>query len=82
MAWETVKANRGSGGMDGQSLDGFAAQLDEQLDRLHQVSPFGDFDLAHAFAENLSFLLLSVLLLSILWKRYLAQFGETTLWCQ
>jgi hypothetical protein len=35
MAWETVKANRGSGGVDGQRLDGFAGQLDQQLDRLH-----------------------------------------------
>ena len=34
MAWEMVKANRGSGGVDGQNLDGFAAQLDQQLDRL------------------------------------------------
>jgi group II intron reverse transcriptase/maturase len=34
MAWEMVKANRGSGGVDGQSLAGFAAQLDQQLDRL------------------------------------------------
>lgn len=34
MAWETVKANRGSGGVDGQNLDGFAAQLDQQLNRL------------------------------------------------
>src|SRR3984885_3790434 len=34
MAWEVVKANRGSGGVDGQSLDGFATQLDRQLDRL------------------------------------------------
>ena len=34
MAWERVKANRGSGGVDGQSLDGFAEQLDQQLDRL------------------------------------------------
>src|SRR5580704_3900818 len=34
MAWETVQANRGSGGVDGQSLEGFAAQLDSQLDRL------------------------------------------------
>ena len=24
--WEMVKANRGSGGVDGQSLDGFVAQ--------------------------------------------------------
>jgi len=36
MAWEMVKANRGSGGVDGQSLAGFAAQLDQQLDRLYR----------------------------------------------
>jgi retron-type reverse transcriptase len=36
MAWETVKANRGSGGVDGQSLEGFAGQLEQQLDRLHR----------------------------------------------
>src|SRR6266699_3464296 len=34
MAWEKVKANRGSGGVDGQSLNMFAAQLGQQLDRL------------------------------------------------
>ena len=31
MALGDGKANRGSGGVDGQSLDGFAAQLDQQL---------------------------------------------------
>ena len=36
MAWERVQANRGSGGVDGQSLAGFAAQVDSQLDRLRQ----------------------------------------------
>jgi len=36
MAWEKVKENRGSGGIDGQSLDDFGAQLNQQLDRLHQ----------------------------------------------
>src|SRR6267143_192586 len=34
MAWEKVKANRGSGGVDGQSLNMFASQLGQQLDRL------------------------------------------------
>src|SRR4030081_2598674 len=34
IAWERVQANRGSGGVDGQSLEGFAAQLDQQLGRL------------------------------------------------
>src|SRR5215469_14151688 len=34
MAWEKVKAKRGSGGVDGQSLEGFATQLDQQLERL------------------------------------------------
>src|SRR5262249_3995798 len=34
MAWETVKANRGSGGVEGKSLEGFAGQLDGRLDGL------------------------------------------------
>jgi group II intron reverse transcriptase/maturase len=36
MAWERVKANRGSGGVDGQSLKAFEAKLDQQLDRLQR----------------------------------------------
>ena len=31
MAWEKVKENRGSGGVDGQSLEAFGAQLKQQL---------------------------------------------------
>jgi RNA-directed DNA polymerase len=36
IAWERVQANRGSGGVDGQSLEGFAAQVDRQLGRLQR----------------------------------------------
>lgn len=35
MAWERVKANRGAGGVDRQSVDDFAERLEEQLGRLH-----------------------------------------------
>src|SRR5215831_7539951 len=36
IAWERVQANRGSGGVDGQSLEEFAAQLDQQLGRMQR----------------------------------------------
>jgi RNA-directed DNA polymerase len=36
MAWEKVKENRGSGGVDGKNLEDFEAQLAQQLDRLHR----------------------------------------------
>jgi RNA-directed DNA polymerase len=35
MAWEKVRSNRGSGGVDGKNLEQFAAELDQQLDQLH-----------------------------------------------
>jgi len=36
MAWERVKENRGSGGVDGQSLTAFSSQLGVQLARLEK----------------------------------------------
>ena len=43
MAWEKVKANRGSGGVDGQTLKAFGEQLDPQLDRLQSELTEGTY---------------------------------------
>src|ERR1035437_7332030 len=35
IAWERVKSNRGSGEIDGESIEAFSDQLDERLGALH-----------------------------------------------
>ena len=35
IAWEKVKANKGAGGIDGESIETFGAQLQERLGQLH-----------------------------------------------
>ena len=36
IAWEKVKANKGAGGVDGESIEAFDAQLHERLSQLHE----------------------------------------------
>jgi group II intron reverse transcriptase/maturase len=36
IAWERVKENRGSGGIDGESIGGFAEQVEDRLGELHE----------------------------------------------
>jgi group II intron reverse transcriptase/maturase len=43
IAWGRVKANRGAGGVDGQSIDDFANGLDEHLGRLYEELRLGTY---------------------------------------
>jgi len=36
IAWDKVRANQGSGGIDGESISAFAEKFDERLDALHE----------------------------------------------
>ena len=36
MAWKKVKANRGAGGVDGESIEAFDKRFDERLSQLHE----------------------------------------------
>jgi RNA-directed DNA polymerase len=44
MAWERVRRNGGSGGIDGQSIGDFAAAAEEELERLHQELKAGRYE--------------------------------------
>lgn len=43
LAWEKVRRNRGSGGVDGQSLDDFAGDLEGNLKKLHDELRTGTY---------------------------------------
>ena len=44
VAWEKVKRNRGSGGIDGEDIAAFEARLEEQLERLHRELKDGTYE--------------------------------------
>lgn len=44
VAWEKVKRNRGAGGIDGEDLAAFEAQLEANLDRLHRELKDGTYE--------------------------------------
>ena len=37
MAWAKVKANQGTGGVDGESIEAFGERLEERLAQLHEA---------------------------------------------
>jgi len=43
VAWEKVKRNRGAGGIDGEDLAAFEAELEANLERLHQALKDGTY---------------------------------------
>jgi RNA-directed DNA polymerase len=43
MAWEKVKANRGAGGVDGESIEAFDARSQERLSQLHEELKAGSY---------------------------------------
>lgn len=43
VAWEKVKRNRGAGGIDGEDLEAFEAQLEAKLERLHRELKEGTY---------------------------------------
>ena len=43
VAWEKVKRNRGAGGIDGEDLDAFEAELEANLERLHRELKEGTY---------------------------------------
>jgi RNA-directed DNA polymerase len=43
VAWEKVKGNRGAGGIDGEDLAAFEAELEANLDRLHRELADGSY---------------------------------------
>ena len=43
LAWERVRSNHGSGGVDGMTIEEFGANAAENLDRLHKELRAGDY---------------------------------------